>query len=81
MLSFDRITFDPKIMGGRACIRGMRVTVSLIVNLVSNGISIKEILEDYPYLEEEDIKQSLRYVAFEILSVGLFLSAGKRENI
>jgi uncharacterized protein (DUF433 family) len=64
MLDFDRITFDPKIMGGRACIRGMRITVSLVVNLVSNGMSVKEILEDYPYLEEEDIKQSLRYVAW-----------------
>lgn len=64
MLAFDRITFDPKIMGGRACIRGMRITVSLIVNLISNGMSVKEILEDYPYLEEEDIKQSLRYVAW-----------------
>lgn len=64
MLEFDRITFDPKIMGGRACIRGMRVTVSLIVNLVSNGMTIKEILEDYPYLEEEDIKQALRYAAW-----------------
>jgi len=64
MFDFDRITFDPKIMGGRACIRGMRITVSLIVNLVSNGMTIKEILEDYPYLEEEDIKQALRYVAW-----------------
>ena len=64
MFDFDRITFDPKIMGGRACIRGMRITVSLVVNLISNGLTIKEILEDYPYLEEEDIKQSLRYVAW-----------------
>lgn len=64
MFDFDRITFDPKIMGGRACIRGMRITVSLIVNLVSNGMTIEEILEDYPYLEEEDIKQALRYVAW-----------------
>jgi len=64
MLEFDRITFDPKIMGGRACIRGMRITVSLIVNLVSNGMTTKEILEDYPYLEEEDIKHALRYAAW-----------------
>ncbi len=56
MLDFDRITFDPKVMGERACIRGMRVTVSLIVNLVSNGMTIKEILGDYPYLEKADIE-------------------------
>lgn len=55
MLAFDRIIFDPQIMGGRACIRGMRITVSLIVNLVSNGMTTKEILEDYPYLEKYDI--------------------------
>ena len=64
MLSFDRITFDTKIMGGRACIRGMRVTVSLIVNLVANGMTTKEILEDYPYLEAEDIRQALAYAAW-----------------
>lgn len=63
MLDFDRITFDPKIMGGRACIRGMRITVSLIVNLVSNGMTIKEILEDYPYLEKADIEQALKFSA------------------
>jgi uncharacterized protein (DUF433 family) len=64
MLGFDRITFDPKIMGGKACIRGMRITVSLIVNLIANGMTSKQIIEDYPYLEEEDIKQALRYVAW-----------------
>ncbi len=64
MLNFDRITFDTKIMGGRACIRGMRVTVSLIVNLVANGMTTKEILEDYPYLEAEDIRQALAYAAW-----------------
>ncbi|MCK4724261.1 MAG: DUF433 domain-containing protein [Anaerolineales bacterium] len=64
MFGFDRITFDRNVMGGRACIRGMRVTVSLIVNLVANGMQITEILADYPYLEEEDIRQALRYVAW-----------------
>jgi uncharacterized protein (DUF433 family) len=64
MLNFDRITFDTKIMGGRACIRDMRVTVSLIVNLVANGTTTKEILEDYPYLEAEDIRQALAYAAW-----------------
>lgn len=64
MLGFDRITFDPSIMGGRACIRGMRITVALILNLVANGMSDKEILEAYPYLESEDIHQALRYAAW-----------------
>jgi uncharacterized protein (DUF433 family) len=64
MLEFDRITFDPNVMGGRACIRGMRVTVSLIVNLVANGMTTEEVIEAYPYLEREDIQQSLRYAAW-----------------
>jgi uncharacterized protein (DUF433 family) len=64
MREFDRVTFDPGIMGGRACIRGMRITVSLIVNLVANGMTVDEIVEAYPYLEPEDVRQSLRYVAW-----------------
>ena len=64
MLGFDRITFAPNVMGGRACIRGMRVTVALVLNLVANGMSIERILEPYPYLESEDISQSLRYAAW-----------------
>jgi uncharacterized protein (DUF433 family) len=64
MLGFDRITFNPNVMGGRACIRGMRVTVSLVVNLVANGMSVEEIIEAYPYLEAEDIHQALHYAAW-----------------
>lgn len=64
MWGFDRITFDPNVMGGRACIRGMRVTVSLILNLVANGLTEAEILADYPYLEKEDIRQALAYAAW-----------------
>lgn len=60
----DRITFDPKIMRGKACIRGMRIPVSLILNLVANGKTTREIIEDYPYLEPEDIQQSLLYAAW-----------------
>ena len=63
MLRFDRITSDPDVMGGRACIRGTRVTVSLIVNLVANGMSSEEILIDYPYLEPDDVRQALAYAA------------------
>jgi len=64
MLGFNRITFDSNVMGGRACIRGMRVTVSLIVNLVANGMNNEEIIEAYPYLEPEDIRQALQYAAW-----------------
>ncbi len=64
MLSFDRITFDPQVMGGRACIRGMRITVSLVVNLVANGMTTTDILRAYPYLEAEDVRQALQYVAW-----------------
>jgi len=64
MLGFDRITFDPNILGGRACIGGMRVSVSLVLNLVANGMSIEEIIKAYPYLEPEDIRQALQYAAW-----------------
>jgi uncharacterized protein (DUF433 family) len=61
---FERITFTPQIMGGRACIRGMRITVSHVLRLIASGMTVKEILEAYPYLEEEDLKVSLQYAAF-----------------
>jgi uncharacterized protein (DUF433 family) len=61
---FDRITFNPQIMGGRACIRGMRITVSLVLSLIANGLTNMEILSEYPDLEAEDIKASLLYAAF-----------------
>ncbi len=64
MLDLDRITFKPDIMAGQACIRGMRVPVSLILNLIANGKTEAEILEDYPYLEPDDIQQSLLYAAW-----------------
>jgi uncharacterized protein (DUF433 family) len=64
MLDLERITFDPQVMGGRACIRGMRITVSLILNLLANGMSPEEIIEAYPYLEPEDIQQALAYAAW-----------------
>ncbi|HHT9115250.1 MAG: DUF433 domain-containing protein [Planctomycetes bacterium] len=61
---FDRITFDSQIMGGRACIRGMRIPVSLIVGQVARGATTEEILDDYPDIEIEDIKQALEYAAW-----------------
>lgn len=61
---FERITFDPQMMAGRACIRGMRITVSLVLSLVANDMTTEEILEAYPYLEADDIKACLQYAAF-----------------
>lgn len=60
---FDRITFDPGIMGGRACIRGMRIPVSVIVRQMAYGASFDEILEGYPDLTREDIRQAIEYAA------------------
>jgi uncharacterized protein (DUF433 family) len=64
MLAIDRITSDPNVMTGKACIRGMRITVSLVLNLVANGMSKENILAEYPYLEAEDIAQCLNYAAY-----------------
>ncbi len=61
---FDRITFDANIMGGRACIRGMRIPVSVIVGQVAHGATAREILKGYPDLKEEDIKQAMEYAAW-----------------
>jgi uncharacterized protein (DUF433 family) len=64
MFVLDRITVDPNILGGKACIRGMRISVSLIVNLIENGMAVEEIIGEYPDLEPEDIEQALRYAAW-----------------
>lgn len=63
-VKFDRVTIDPSVMGGQPCIRGLRIPVSLIVRMVASGKSFKEIIEDYPELEEEDIKQALEFAAW-----------------
>lgn len=64
MDQLDRITQQSDVMGGKACIRGMRVTVSMIVGQIGAGHSVDEILADFPYLEREDIMQALRYAAW-----------------
>ncbi len=64
MDGFDRITLSPSQMGGRPCIRSMRVTVGMIVGQIGDGRSIEQLLADYPYLEREDILQALRYAAW-----------------
>ena len=64
MNAIDRITFNPEVMGGKPCIRGMRVTVGTLVGLVAAGRTREDILDLYPYLEEEDIHQALTYAAW-----------------
>ncbi len=65
MDTFPRITFDPAVMGGKACVRGLRVTVGTIIGLLAAGRTAEEILAAYPYLEREDIDQSLAYAAWK----------------
>ncbi len=64
MKNLTRITFDASVMGGKPCIRGLRVTVGTIVGLVAVGYSTADILTAYPYLEEEDIREALAYAAW-----------------
>ena len=64
MTQLDRITQQPDVMGGKACIRGMRVTVGMVLSQIGAGHSIEEVLADYPYLEREDIMQAIRYAAW-----------------
>jgi len=64
MAQLDRITQQPEVMGGKACIRGMRVTVGMVVSQIGAGHSIDDVLADYPYLEREDVLQALRYAAW-----------------
>jgi uncharacterized protein (DUF433 family) len=64
MDTLDRITVDPTVMGGKACVRGLRVTVGMIVGQIGAGRAVDDLLADYPYLEREDIMQALRYAAW-----------------
>ena len=75
MRNLTRITFNPNVMGGKPCIRGMRVTVGTIVGLVATGYSIPDILKAYPYLEEEDIREALAYAAWRVEEIELPLVA------
>jgi uncharacterized protein (DUF433 family) len=64
MIEFTRITFNMKIMGGRACIRGMRIPVSVVVSQIAEGATFEEVLKEYPDLEEADIKEALAYAGW-----------------
>ena len=66
MRQVSRITLNPQVMGGKPCIRGLRVTVGTIVGLVASGHSHEEILTLYPYLEAEDIQEALSYAAWRV---------------
>jgi len=68
MDKLDRITQDALVMAGRPCIRGMRVTVSMIAGQIASGLSIEDLLEDYPYLEREDVLQALHFTAQRLKS-------------
>ena len=61
---FERITFDPQIMGGRACIRGMRIPVSAILGQIANGASTADVLNAYPDLEAADVREAVEYAAW-----------------
>lgn len=69
MAQWARITLDPEVMGGKPCIRGMRITVGTIVGLLASGHSTAEILRAYPYLEENDIREALAYAAWRVEEV------------
>ena len=64
MAQFDRITQEPGTMGGKPCIRGLRVTVGMVVGQIGAGHTVDEVLADFPYLEREDVMQALRYAAW-----------------
>ena len=71
MQRLERITFDPQVMGGRPCIRGLRVTVGTVVGLLAAGHTREEILRAYPYLEAEDLREALAYAAWRAEEIEL----------
>ena len=72
---FDRITFDSGVMGGKACIRDLRVTAGTLAGLVAAGRSVPEILNAYPYIEEEDIRQALAFAAWRLEEIDIPMGA------
>ena len=77
MNDFTRITQDPTVMGGKPCIRGLRVTVGMIVGQIGAGQSVDDLLRDYPYLEREDIFEAIRYAAWRAHEREVELVTGK----
>jgi uncharacterized protein (DUF433 family) len=74
-MELDRITRNPAVMTGKPCIRGMRITVGTVVGLLASGCTEAEILELYPYLELEDIRQALAYAAWRVQEIEIPLPA------
>jgi len=66
IMKFDRITINPEVMGGKPCVRGMRVTVSTVLDLLASGNSVATILNEYPYLVAEDVTQALAYASWRV---------------
>jgi uncharacterized protein (DUF433 family) len=77
MNNFSRITQNPAVMGGKPCIRGMRVTVGMVVGQIGAGLSIDQLLADYPYLEREDVLEALRYAAWRAQEREIDLAAAE----
>jgi len=76
MAQFDRVTFDPAVMGGKPCIRGQRVTVGMVLGLLASGRPREDVLKAYPYLEPEDINQCLAYAAWRVEERDVPLASG-----
>lgn len=76
MPAFDRITLNPDVMGGKPCIRGLRVTVGTVLGLLASGHSEEEILQAYPYLEREDIRSALTYATWRVEEIEVALAQG-----
>jgi uncharacterized protein (DUF433 family) len=81
MRTLNRISFDPKLMGGKPCIRGTRVTVGMIVGMIASGHSREEILELYPYLERQDIDEALEYAAWRAEEIDAPLAQTYQDKV
>lgn len=80
MQPLPRITFDQRVMGGKPCIRGLRVTVGTIVGLVAAGHAREQILELYPYLEPQDIDEALAYAAWRVEEVDVPVASASAQT-
>ena len=67
MKALDRIIFNPDVMGGKPCIKGLRMTVGTVVGLLASGLTVEEVLKMYPYLQQEDVTQALSYSARQLM--------------
>ena len=75
MRELTRITLNPQVMGGKPCIRGLRVTVGTVVGLIAAGHTFADILKAYPYLEEDDLREALAYAAWRVEEIEAPLTA------